>query len=112
MELPSDIPKTTINMQHVLIIKGKPQFYYVAFKMQNKWIKQLLEKVPYCGYFTFLTLMILSPLDSKHRKKNQFPKFIHFTNMPVSNIPGVGCLDFISLGSTPDLTKQPTPGNT
>lgn len=41
-------------MQHVHIIKGKPQFYYVAFKMQNKWIKQLLWKVAYCDISVFL----------------------------------------------------------
>ena len=42
MELPSDIPKTTINMQHVHTVKEKPQFYDMAFKMQDEWIKQLL----------------------------------------------------------------------
>lgn len=56
MELPSDIPKTTINMQHVHIVKEKPQFYGTAFKTQDEWIKQLLWKIPYYeDYFFFYT---------------------------------------------------------
>ena len=74
--------------------------------------KQLLWKTPHCEYFSFLTPWFNHCWVLNSEKRHGFPKFIHFTNILVSNIPGVECLGFISLGALPDLTKQPTAGNT
>lgn len=49
----------------------------------------------------FQFLYTTTPLRSlKFRERHGLPKFIHFTSCIMSNIPGVECLGFISLGAS------------